>query len=1204
MSSIIYKYKIYCSTDGRFEYIWDTVAPTVCPVNSAHTVNSSSSVHKIRSINVYKEENTNLKADGNNFYRLTASTNLVFTLPSTTVSQDRIIIVQRLLTNANTMTLVVSNAGLETINGAGTTIALTTNKQTRKLKAVGSNWQLLPVSSDDGEDKNLLEGNLLRDSDNVDPNNSTYYLGWSNTDKKYTPRQVDYTELGGSLTGLISLENLSNVAASVNPGNNNRFLGWNTATSRWIDKQPLISHINATSGHIPIGNDIAGMNEIKYNTTTVAPTINNDASQGYSVYSRWVNISLNREYICTNATVGAAVWIETTQSGLTNLIAGNGIIIVGTTISANLKTNGGITIESSQIALNLSATNITGTLAAFKGGTGLTSYTIGDLIYASGSTTLSRLSDVVQGSVLLSGGLGAAPTYGKVDLSTHITGTLPVSNGGLNISTYTTGDMLYASGTTVISKLSSVASGNVLISNGVSTAPSWGKVNLATHMTGILPPAQGGTGNAAYTIGDILYASSTTTLNKLSTPIVGNVLISNGIAAAPSYGKVNLTQHVTGTLPAISGGSGQSTYTTGDMLYASNSTTLSKLAAAVSGNVLISNGIGIASSWGKVGLATHTDGILPVSSGGTNISTYTTGDLLYASNATTLARLADIATGNVLISGGVGTIPSYGKVNLTQHVTATLPVANGGLGTNSLTANGIVIGQGTSAVTTLKSEFNKTTMPLLTDDASLGYSVGSRWIDTTNDKEFVCLDSTINTAVWRETSGASSANGVFSTVFEFRTDTITPAVGQLVFLNAGNVNQTSITSATKIRFNKKDYNKLDFLAASGLTNEELIIRRQGTGIASADSVHQTTLANITTDMTTYWELSNITNCIATGTALTNKELVVFDYRPVTQLDTLKDVTIISPQVNDTLRYNGSQWINTNNSEYVVWIFTDTKLAGTVGGTATTQTWTTRTLNTTNTNAGPEAVLAANQLTLGAGNWIFEIYSLFNNTDETKIRLYNVTDATTVLTSINNTVTTNNFATIQAAVVLAGSKTFEIQYYVTTTNSNTDLGMPSGIDSEIYTQVKVTRLSTNLGCWILTDTKLAGSVGGTAITGVWTTRTLNTVTTDGGSQISLTANQFTISSGNYLIDIVVPFNKTDQTRIRLQNITDNVTVLISINKTFQDNAYLLLNSYVALAAVKTFEIQYYATSSVNNTDLGIPDGITGNEIYTIVRILKI
>ena len=90
-------------------------------------------------------------------------------------------------------------------------------------------------------------------------------------------------------------------------------------------------------------------------------------------------------------------------------------------------------------------------------------------------------------------------------------------------------------------------------------------------------------------------------------------------------------------------------------------------------------------------------GALAVTGGGTNQTSYTIGDLLYASGTTSLAKLADIATGNALISGGVGVAPAWGKVGLTTHISGTLAVANGGTGVTTLT--GIVKGNGTSAMT-------------------------------------------------------------------------------------------------------------------------------------------------------------------------------------------------------------------------------------------------------------------------------------------------------------------------------------------------------------------------------------------------------------------------------------------------------------------------------------------------------------------------
>ena len=44
-----------------------------------------------------------------------------------------------------------------------------------------------------------------------------------------------------------------------------------------------------------------------------------------------------------------------------------------------------------------------------------------------------------------------------------------------------------------------------------------------------------------------------------------------------------------------------------------------------------------------------------------------------------------------------------------------------------------------------------TTAPTNTDSSSTGYDVGSVWIDRTNDKIYVCVDSTSTSAVWIET---------------------------------------------------------------------------------------------------------------------------------------------------------------------------------------------------------------------------------------------------------------------------------------------------------------------------------------------------------------------------------------------------------------------------------------------------------------------
>jgi hypothetical protein len=112
----------------------------------------------------------------------------------------------------------------------------------------------------------------------------------------------------------------------------------------------------------------------------------------------------------------------------------------------------------------------------------------------------------------------------------------------------------------------------------------------------------------------------------------------------------------------------------------------------------------LANNLNTAGQLDATDGLVgavPAANGGTGLASYTVGDILYASGSTTLAKLADVATGNALISGGVGVAPSWGKIALTTHVSGTLAVGNGGTGTTSYGTNNLVIASGTSAFTGL-----------------------------------------------------------------------------------------------------------------------------------------------------------------------------------------------------------------------------------------------------------------------------------------------------------------------------------------------------------------------------------------------------------------------------------------------------------------------------------------------------------------------
>ena len=180
------------------------------------------------------------------------------------------------------------------------------------------------------------------------------------------------------------------------------------------------------------------------------------------------------------------------------------------------------------------------------------------------------------------------------------------------------------------------------------------------------------------------------------------------------YNIFTITGGGDGVTPVSNGGTGLSTIPTNGQLLIGNGTGYTLNTLGYGAGISVTNGLGTITiantgvlSWagGTTGLTPATTttgnvvlaGTLVAVNGGTGFASYAVGDLLYANTTTTLAKLPDVATGNALISGGVGTAPAWGKIGLTTHVSGTLPIANGGTnGTTTPTAGAVPYGTGTA----------------------------------------------------------------------------------------------------------------------------------------------------------------------------------------------------------------------------------------------------------------------------------------------------------------------------------------------------------------------------------------------------------------------------------------------------------------------------------------------------------------------------
>jgi hypothetical protein len=250
--------------------------------------------------------------------------------------------------------------------------------------------------------------------------------------------------------------------------------------------------------------------------------------------------------------------------------------------------------------------------------------------------------------------------------------------------------------------------------------------NIDLAVSGVSAAQYGATNFNVPNITIDAYGRTTLAANRdlFGNPLANLVFASpDGATGAPTFRAIvsnDITSlaatKITGILPVANGGTGlNSSAAANGQLLIGNSTgfTLATITGTAN-EIVVTNGAGsitidIASTYvgqnsittlGTIGTGVWQGTAVGAGFGGTGLTTYAVGDLLYASASTTLARLAGVATGNVLISGGVATAPSWGKVQLAaagSHVTGILPVANGGTGLNSsAAANGqLLIGNGT-----------------------------------------------------------------------------------------------------------------------------------------------------------------------------------------------------------------------------------------------------------------------------------------------------------------------------------------------------------------------------------------------------------------------------------------------------------------------------------------------------------------------------
>ena len=178
---------------------------------------------------------------------------------------------------------------------------------------------------------------------------------------------------------------------------------------------------------------------------------------------------------------GSTGWVQTTDAvalgsdsvvflqfaGLGSYLADQGLYLDGSTFKANVNsTSGGIEIVSNQFQLKA-------TLA----GNGLT-YTTGVLDIGGTADRISISSDAIDiASTYV--GQTSITTLGTITTGTWHGNTVGSGYGGTGLTTYTAGDILYASATNTLSSLAKGTDGQLLTM--VSGAPTWSTLDGGTY---------------------------------------------------------------------------------------------------------------------------------------------------------------------------------------------------------------------------------------------------------------------------------------------------------------------------------------------------------------------------------------------------------------------------------------------------------------------------------------------------------------------------------------------------------------------------------------------------------------------------------------------------------------------------------------------------------------------------------------------------
>jgi hypothetical protein len=406
--------------------------------------------------------------------------------------------------------------------------------------------------------------------------------------------------------------------------------------------------------------------------------------------------------------------IASTSTNTGDLLVTGGIGIGGSlwTSATNFSSISGVGFSNSVIISGVwSGTAI----SAVNGGTGQVSYTTGDILYASSSTTLGKITAGTAGSVLTSAGAGSTPNWAVATAGSATGLTL----NGLTAATQFFATSISGTGFT-ISSIGSTHTFNIGLAGNASTGliSSAAQTIFGLKTFGAGLAITSGTASTNTTTGALTVAGGVGITGQLSVNTVA--LGTTAVSITPSMiftgtaGTVITMSVLSDTTLAWEGSSGQlfsidNNLSSGEIFSVSDISGLPLITASAGQTITLNEfggftqvGNGLASTnittgalrvIGGVGItgSLYLGSPLLVPSGGTGLTTYTTGDILYASSSTTLARITAGTAGSVLTSAGAGTTPYWALAASTGVTSINNLTASTQTFATSISGNGFTV---------------------------------------------------------------------------------------------------------------------------------------------------------------------------------------------------------------------------------------------------------------------------------------------------------------------------------------------------------------------------------------------------------------------------------------------------------------------------------------------------------------------------------